>query len=385
MRPLSNGITSLQRSGIREVMDLAFERPDVLRLEVGDPDFPTPAHIVAAAVEAAPRYTHYTPSRGLSEVREALAAKVTAFNGIPARATDVVVTAGGGHGLFSVYRGLMDPGDAVLIPDPGWPNYRTIAALCSVDTVSYPLPRDSGFLPDLEELDRLVATTPRLKAVLVSSPSNPTGAVWPREVLQAVVDICTRHHVYLISDECYEAIVFEREHVSPATLDRLGHTISLFTVSKTYAMTGWRLGYVNGPADVLDAVGKVVESSVSCASAISQKAAEAAVSGDQSCVAEMVAAYRSRRDLAMTLLKEEGIAAVVPHGAFYVMVSVPANDTLGFAKRLVLHAGVAVAPGDSFGLRGGGMIRISLASHPETIREGIHRLAAFCRAEVPPM
>ena len=384
MQPLSQGITSLQRSGIREVMDLAFQRPDVLRLEVGDPDFPTPAHIVAAAVEAAPRYTHYTPSRGLGEVREALAAKMTAFNGIPARASDVVVTAGGGHGLFSVYRGLMDPGDAILIPDPGWPNYRTIAALCSVDTVPYPLPRESGFLPDLEQLERLVSTTPRLKAVLVSSPSNPTGAVWPREVLQAVVDMCTRHDVYLISDECYEAIVFDREHLSPATLGRLGHTISLFTVSKTYAMTGWRLGYVNGPADVLDAVGKVVESSVSCASAISQKAAEAAVLGDQSCVAEMVAAYRSRRDLALTLLEEEGMAAIVPHGAFYVMVSVPTDDTLDFAKRLVRHAGVAVAPGDAFGQGGRGMIRISLASHPETIREGIHRLAAFC-AEVPPM
>lgn len=385
VKPLSAQLSSLQRSGIREVMDLAFQGIDVLRLEVGDPDFPTPAHIVeAAAAAAAAGFTHYTPSRGLGEVREAMASKVRSFNGIQADAGDVLVSAGGGHGLYAVYAALSDPGDRILVPDPGWPNYRTIASLCGVETVPYPLQRENRFLPDLDLLEHLAATTPKLKAIIVTSPSNPTGAVWPREVFERILEICSRHDLFLISDECYEAIVFEGKHISPATLDDDGRTISVFTVSKTYAMTGWRVGYLVGPREVVDMAAKVVESSVSCAAAVSQKAAQAALTGDQTCVSDMVAAYRSRRDLAVRLLGSHSIPTSKPAGAFYIMASVPTADTLDFAKRLVKQAGVAVAPGETFGKQGGGMIRLSLASKPETIEAGIARLAAFCLGEMKP-
>ncbi|MGH8912775.1 MAG: pyridoxal phosphate-dependent aminotransferase [Acidimicrobiia bacterium] len=378
MKPLSTSVSSLQRSGIRAVMDIAFQRPDVLRLEVGDPDFPTPSHITEAAAEAARAgFTHYTPSRGLPEVREVMAEKLTRVNGIVTGPDDLVVAAGGGHALFSVYRALADPGDVVLVPDPGWPNYRTIAGLCGLEVVGYPLSREEGFLPDLDVFDRLLSMTAGVKFVVLNSPSNPTGAVWPRSMIESVVEFCSARDVYVVADECYEAIVFEDEHISPATFDDSGRTVSVFTVSKTYAMTGWRVGYVTGSKEVVEAVGKVVENSVSCASAISQKAAEAAIAGDQEPVERMVAEYRRRRDLAMAALEEAGLSATVPGGAFYVMVGVPTENTVAFAMELVDAEGVTVAPGEAFGPAGTGMVRLSLASDPATITEGIRRLGRF--------
>lgn len=385
MKPVSRSISSLQRSGIRAVMDIAFRTPGVLRLEVGDPDFPTPSHIVEAAARAARSgYTHYTPSRGLTEVRAVMAEKMSSFNGLDVGADDVVVAAGGGHALFSVYRALTDPGDSVLVPDPGWPNYRTIAALCGVSVIGYPLLPEEGFAPDLDQIDRLLSETAGVKLMVVNSPGNPTGAVWSEETLGSIVDLCGRHDVYLVSDECYEAIIFEGRHVSPATIDDSGRTVSVFTVSKTYAMTGWRVGYVTGSPEVVDVVGKVVENSVSCASAVSQKAAEAAISGDQTPVQEMVADYRSRRDLAMSSLQEAGLWGSTPSGAFYVMVEVSTNDTVAFAKDLVAAEQVTVAPGEAFGPQGAGLVRLSLASHPETIEEGIRRLGRFVQ-QLPKM
>jgi aspartate/methionine/tyrosine aminotransferase len=205
--------------------------------------------------------------------------------------------------------------------------------------------------------------------------------LWSEAVIKSVLDICSRHDLYLIADECYDAIVFEGVHVSPASLDEQGRTISVFSLSKTYAMTGWRVGYVTAAPTILDQVGKVVENSVSCAAAVSQKAAEAALRGDQACVDEMVNTYRQRRDLALLHLKRTGLTAWAPQGAFYVMVSVPVNDTMDFAHRLASEAAVTVAPGETFGLQGKGMVRLSLASDASTIEEGIHRLAIFSRAE----
>jgi aspartate/methionine/tyrosine aminotransferase len=363
-------------------MDIAFRTPGVLRLEVGDPDFPTPEHIVEAAVRAArDGYTHYTPSQGLPEVRDAMVEKLSSFNGLSVGRDDVVVSAGGGHALFAVYRALCDPGDMVLAPDPGWPNYGTIASLTGVEVERYPLLREEGWAPDFDALGGLLDKHPNVKMIVVNTPGNPTGAVWGREILSRLAELCQIHDVYLISDECYEAITFGEPHISPATLDD-ERTVSVFSVSKTYAMTGWRVGYVTGPAEVVSMVGRVVENSVSCAAAVSQKAAEAALRGDQASVEAMVAAYKSRRDLAMERLGEEGLSAVEPEGAFYVMVEVPAADTVAFASELVAAEKVTVAPGEAFGPGGSGMVRLSLASDKSTIDEGIRRLGRFVRDQV---
>lgn len=382
MKPVSQSVASLQRSGVRAVMDIAFRTPGVLRLEVGDPDFPTPGHIVEAAARAArDGYTHYTPSQGLPEVRDAMAEKLSSFNGLSVGRDDVVVSAGAGHALFAVYRALCDPGDMVLAPDPGWPNYGTIASLTGAEFERYPLIREDGFSPDFDALGGLLDMHPNVKMIVINTPGNPTGAVWGEEILARLVELCRIHDVYLISDECYEAITFGEPHISPATLDS-ERTVSVFSVSKTYAMTGWRVGYVTGPEEVVSMVGRVVENSVSCAAAVSQKAAEAALRGDQGPVEAMVAAYMSRRDLAMERLGEEGLSAVPPDGAFYVMVEVPTADTVAFASELVSAEKVTVAPGEAFGPGGSGMVRLSLASDESTIDEGIRRLARFARDRV---
>ena len=249
----------------------------------------------------------------------------------------------------------MSPGDRILIPDPGWPNYQMMADVLSAQAVLYPLLPDEGYLPDLDRLDEL-ARTSGATVLMINSPGNPTGAVFPRDVMERLVDLAARHDMYLLSDECYEQVVFEGEHVSPASLGAPDHVLSVFSMSKSYAMTGWRMGYVTGPSDVVDLVAKVQEPMISCATAIAQKAGQAALDGDQDCVREMTRSYRDRRDMVVEILREGGLLVSVPHGAFYIMadVSAAAQDSYAFARRLITEAGVAVAPGETFGPSGAG-------------------------------
>lgn len=366
----------MRRSGIREVMDLAALRPDVLHLEVGQPDFATPAHIVAAGCEAAlAGYTTYTANKGLSEVRESIVAKLRRDNGIEATVEEVVITAGAVNALIETLATLVSPGDAVLIPDPGWPNYQMMCDVLSVEALHYPLMPDHGFLPDLDRLEEL-ARTGRAKVLLVNSPGNPTGAVFPADVVAELVELSARHDLYLVSDECYEQVIFEGEHLSPASLDSGGRVLSVFSMSKSYAMTGWRLGYVTGPRDVIDLVAKVQEPVISCATSIAQKAGQAALEGDQGCVAMMTDSYRRRRDLVVDVLRGGGLLVTVPRGAFYIMadISKATLDSYAFARRLVTERGVAVAPGETFGPSGAGMVRLSLATSSENLHEGARRV-----------
>lgn len=366
----------MRRSGIREVMDLAALRPDVLHLEVGQPDFATPAHIVEAGCEAAlAGYTTYTANKGLPEVRESIVAKLRRDNGIEATVEEVVITAGAVNALIESLATLVSPGDSVLIPDPGWPNYQMMCDVLSVEALHYPLMPDHGFLPDLDRLEEL-ARSGRAKVLLINSPGNPTGAVFPADVVAELVEISARHDLYLVSDECYEQVIFEGEHVSPATLDSGGRVLSVFSMSKSYAMTGWRMGYVTGPRDVIDLVAKVQEPVISCATSIAQKAGQAALEGDQGCVAMMRDSYRRRRDLVVDVLRGGGLLVTVPHGAFYIMadISNATSDSYAFARRLVTERGVAVAPGETFGPSGAGMVRLSLATASENLHEGARRV-----------
>src|SRR5947208_2757258 len=218
MKPPSRSVSAMRRSGIREVLDLATDRPGTLHLEIGEPDFPTPAHVVEAAARAAAEgYTKYTVNRGLVSLREAIRAKLAERNGIDAALEQIVVTAGGGNGLFEALLSLVEPGETILIPDPGWPNYEMMAAALHAVPLRYPLERSRGFEPDLDALAEL-ARDPRAKVLLVNSPGNPTGSVWERRTLERVLEIAQERDLYLLSDEVYEAIVFEGEHFSPATL-----------------------------------------------------------------------------------------------------------------------------------------------------------------------
>ena len=369
-------ITAMPRSGIREVMDLARDREGVLHLEVGEPDFSTPAHIVEAGVRAIrDGHTKYTANAGTAALREAIAAKLEQRNALAVAPDQVVVTHGAINALLTALMVLVESGEGILMPDPGWPNYQMIATMLNAEAISYPLDAAAGYEPDLDRLAQLAAT-PGAKVLLINSPGNPTGAVWSRDAMRRVVEIASEHGLFVLSDEVYEEIVFEGEHVSPAIFDDAGRVITVSAVSKTYAMTGWRIGYLAATRELATLVAKTQEAIVACPTAMGQVAAEAALTGPQDCVAEMCEAYRRRRDVALAGLTAGGLLISEPRGAFYILadVSRATEDTFAFARSLVVDHGLAVAPGATFGPGGAGTVRLSLASPAAVIEEGVARL-----------
>lgn len=379
VKPVSTSarIQALPRSGIREIMELALELPDAIRLEIGDPDFPTPSHIVDAAAEAAHAgFTHYSPGIGLASLRALIAAKVTARNGFACTPERVVVTTGACGGLHAALLALLDPGDELLVPDPGWTTYVPMAHAAGVVPVPYPLDRARGFALDPDAIASRIGA--RTRALVVNTPSNPTGAVVARDELAAVVELAERRGLWLVSDECYEELVFDGEHVSAAALRDAANVVSVFSFSKTYAMTGWRVGYLVAPEPVARLVAKAQEPVVSSASTISQKAAEGALLGPQDVVRTMREAYRRRRDAALRVLDAAGASYVRPQGAFYLMVDVARapGTSADFALSLLRGRHVAVVPGEAFGAGGSGMVRVSLAAAEERIEQGLSLLLA---------
>ncbi|TME15494.1 MAG: aminotransferase class I/II-fold pyridoxal phosphate-dependent enzyme [Chloroflexi bacterium] len=378
--PLSAGPAEMLHSGIREISNIAIATPGTVRLDVGQPDFRTPDHIGEAAKRAIDEgWTFYTHTQGLLSLRERIAAKVGRVNGYSVSPAQIACAVGGVGALAATLAATLAPGDEVLLPDPGWPNYRMMPPWLGARAVFYPLEAATGFLPDMERLETLV--TPRTRVLLINSPANPTGAVFPRNVMETLADFAVRHDLWLVSDECYDQVVLEGEHVAPASFLRDGRVISIYTFSKTYAMTGWRLGYAVGSEAAIDSITKVLESNTSGPNTIAQKAAEAALDGPQDCVAEMVAAYRHRRDLTVDLLAEAEMLVSVPQGAFYCMADVSAAgmNSRDLALWLVRERGLSIAPGTAFGQVAAGEVRISLASSDADLREGVTRLAEAVR------
>jgi aspartate aminotransferase len=240
---VSQAAASLPPSGIRELMELAWAAGDVSRLEVGEPSFPTPPHVVEAADQAArDGWTRYTQSAGVPALREAIAAKVGRLNRYQAAPDQVVVTAGGIEAIYLAMLGVLEPGDEVLLPDPGWPNFRMMARLVHAVERLYPLRPELGFLPAPEDLERAIG--PRTRAILLNSPSNPLGAIIGADRLTELLDLAAAHDLWVISDECYDAITFDDSFASPAAVAHPDRVISCYSFSKTYAMTGWRVGYL---------------------------------------------------------------------------------------------------------------------------------------------
>jgi aspartate aminotransferase/aminotransferase len=371
-------VKEMPRSGIREIMDLAREMPDVVHLSVGEPGFATPQHIIRAAEGAMEQgFTKYTPNAGLFSLREQIISKLRAVNGLDVGMENVVVTTGAVGGLATAVMAIVEPGEEVLVPDPGWPNFEMMVKCSHALPRLYPLSPEDGFWPSIEALEELVG--PRTKAMIINSPCNPTGAVFSAELIKSLVDFAARHDLYLIADEVYEQLVFEAEHTSPARFDADGRVVGVHSFSKTYAMTGWRVGYAVASKEVAAQIAKLQEPFFSCASSVSQKAAEAALTGPQDCVAEMRGEYQKNRDLASALLADAGLDFVRPLGTFYMIVDISpfGMDSYAFARRLLQEAGVAVAPGRTFGPSIDGYVRVSLAPTGEEIRRGLARLASF--------
>ena len=369
----------MAHSGIREISNEALRRPGAIRLDVGQPNFPTPQHIKDAGKKAIDdNMTFYTHTQGLISLREKLVDKLARVNGITTSPERITCAPGGVGAIAAMLAAVVEAGEEVLLPDPGWPNYRMMPPWLGARAIFYPCPPEAGFQPDLEALEALV--TPRTKVLVVNSPNNPTGAVYPVSTLTRMIEIAQRHNLWLLSDECYDQIVLDGSWTSPASIAPDDPRIAtVFTFSKTYSMTGWRLGYLVGNAELIDSATKVLESNSSCVSTISQVAAEAAISGPQGAVTEMVDAYRRRRDLVVEMLEEAELFISRPTGAFYIMADVsprgmPARD---FAFALLRERGVSVAPGTAFGREAAGAVRISLASSEQALEEGVGRLAQF--------
>jgi aspartate/methionine/tyrosine aminotransferase len=376
---LAHGPAEGAHSGIREISNQAILTPGAIRLDVGQPNFPTPDHIGDAGKRAIDEHkTFYTHTQGLLSLREQLVAKLARVNGIASSTERVAIGPGGVGAIAAVLAAVVEPGDEVLLPDPGWPNYGMMMAWTSARPVFYPCPPSSGFQPDLDALEALI--TPRTKVLVVNSPNNPTGAVYPRETIADLIELAQRHNLWLLSDECYDQIVLDGSWTSPAHMAPNDPRIATaFTFSKTYSMTGWRIGYVTGSDELIDTATKVLESSSSCVSTISQVAAEAALRGPQDCVAEMVGAYRRRRDLVVAILKEAELFIAEPAGAFYCMADIAPSglQARDFAFSLLREKGVSVAPGTAFGQVARDAVRISLASSDDDLQEGVSRLAKF--------
>lgn len=358
-------------------MAAASRKAGTIRLDIGDPDFQTPDHVVAAAHRAAREgHTHYLPSAGHPELREALAEKVNKRNGYAVDPSGIVITQGASQGIHAALLALTQPGEAVLLPDPAWPNYLMMCGLQRIRPITYPMRAVDGFVPDPNELESLITSETRV--LLLNSPANPTGAVIGARRMSELIEFAIRHDLWVISDECYDEVVFDDSFVSPATLDSK-RVITAYSFSKTYAMTGWRVGYLAVPEPVAEPLGKVQESLLACVAEPVQLAALAALTGPQDEVTTMRETYRRRRDLVLSALRRSGNETPAPAGAFYVWIDVSAGGLPDreFAMRLIDRYAVSVAPGTAFGAAGSGFVRISLTAADQDLAEGTGRLLSF--------
>jgi aspartate aminotransferase len=360
--------------------------PPAVRLQIGEPSFRTPEHIRRAAIQSIEHEPlTYGPATGWPWLRELLAAKIARVNGYTIQPHHTAVALGGSGALETAFKATVGPGDEVLVPDPGWPLYGMQLASCGATGVRYPLNPQNEWLPDIASLERLV--TPRTRILLFNTPGNPTGAVFPPEVIRDLLAFAQRHDLYLLSDECYDEILFEGHHVSPATLlsaqeFEAGRFIGIYSFSKSYAMTGWRIGYIVTGAELIKTIDNVLNAASTNLSIIPQRAAEAALTGPQDCVAAMCDAYRQRRDIAVSLLKDLGRYVYTPHGAFYILIDVSSRKGeprtgRQFALDLLSERNVAVAPGSTFGTVSEAYVRISLAASEEEIERGVREICLF--------
>ena len=362
---------------------------DVIGFGAGEPDFPTPEHICDAAREALEKgQTRYTPAAGTKELRKAICEKLRRDNDMTYKYGDILVSSGAKHTIFNVLQGIIDPGDEVLIPTPCWVSYPEMVRMAGGVPVFIPADESSDFIPTKRDIASRV--TRRTKAFIITSPSNPNGCVWPRDMLQFVADLAVSHPFYVVSDEIYEKLVYDgREHLSIAQLgeDIKNQTFLVNGMSKAYAMTGWRIGYVAGPHHEIAAMASFQSQATSNANSIAQYAAMKALTGDQSCVTEMVQEFEKRRNVMVERINAiPNVSCRKPAGAFYIMMNIKKilgksydgriiESSLDFAELLLAEKQVAVVPGVAFEAEG--YCRLSYAVSMEQIERGLDRIAEF--------
>jgi aspartate aminotransferase len=377
MSRLARNAELVPGSGIREILDTVMRRGvDVLRLELGEPDFLAPAHVVDAAARAAAGGARYTQSAGELPLRKAFAARVSRLAGTDYAPAQIVATQGGVQGCALAFAALVSPGDEVLIPDPAWPNFEMQALLNGAKPVRYALRAEAGFLPDLAEVAALI--TDRTRVMVINSPSNPTGAVFPASLVRDLVHLAADRGVTVLSDEVYDELIFEGSPCNAVSYAP-DNVVGVYSLSKTYAMTGWRVGYVASPSWLSPALTRLQEAQLSCVSQVSQAAALAAVTGPQDVVGVMRESYRQRRDAAMAICTDAGVDVVRPNGAFYLMFPFAAGVDGRDAALALIDEGIAVAPGTAFGQSARSFARLSLAVDLPVLTEALRRLTDWHR------
>ena len=360
---------------------------DIINFSVGEPDFNTPKHIREAAKDAIDQgYTKYTSGPGMIEFREAICTKLKRENGISYKPSDILVSNGEKQSLFTACQALFNPGDSVIIFSPYWVSFPEFVKMADAKPILVDTLPDNNFEPDFSDLKSKISS--KIKGVIINSPSNPTGGVWSKDSIVNLLKLAKEQQWVVISDECYERLIYDGDFMSAEKLNQLHNigatVVTCMSLSKTYAMTGWRIGYAAGPNTIIKAMSKIQGQATSCANSVGQKAGITALLGDQSCVEEMKNAFLKRRDLMVELLNDTpGIKCAKPSGAFYAFPDFGAylnrkgnnkllKDTFDISEYILDSVQVVTVPGDGFGASG--HIRFSYATNREIIKEGIDRV-----------
>lgn len=373
-------VASIPPSGIRRFFDIAATMQNVISLGIGEPDFTTPAHIIEAGIEALRRgETHYTSNAGIFELRQAIAENIARLYGVqydPAK--EIFITVGVSEGLYLALTALLNPGEEVIVPEPCFVAYVPEVVLAGGVPVRIPTWVENNFEVTAEEIERTI--TPRTKALLIGYPNNPTGAVMSRERLMAIAQLAERYDLVVISDEIYDRLVYGVEHICFASLPGMRErTIVLQGMSKAYAMTGWRVGYAAGPAELIAPMLKIHQYTIMSAPTVAQIAALRALKHGEEDVQYMREMYDRRRRLIVAGLNNIGLSCFEPKGAFYAFPCIRTTglSSMEFSERLLMEEKVAVVPGSAFGECGEGFVRCSYASSLENIEEALNRMARF--------
>ena len=378
----SERVLSIEESGIRAIFNLVVRSKDIINLSIGEPDLDTPSYIKDAAKEALDQgFTHYAPTKGYPDLLEAIAQKLKKDNGVDIDPEhEVMVTVGGTQAIFLALTALLREGEEVIIPSPAFVQYFAATKLAGGVPIEVRLNEDYTINPD--SIRR--AITKRSKLVILNSPSNPTGAVSGREKIEEAVSVAVEHGLMVISDEVYEKFIYEGQHFSPASIPEFKkHVLTVNSLSKAYAMTGWRIGYVAAPPEVIEQMAKVQMYSSACISSFIQKAAVKALQLKESFFEDVLREYKRRRDSLCSILSESPhLAFSKPSGAFYLFprirgINIPSKDLV---MQMIKEIGVAVVPGSAFGRLGEGCIRISYANSIDKVEEGARRIVDFLEA-----
>ncbi len=370
------------------ILDLKASGRRIITLQVGDPDFATPQPIMDIAFQAMKKgLTHYGPSRGFLELRQAVAAKLLRDEGLTYDPqSEILISHGGIHAYYTAMQSILNPGDEVLIPDPSWATHSNMAIMLRGNVIRVPAPPENGFLPLFESWEK--ALTPKTRAIVLNYPSNPTGAYPTREYLQKLQDFASVHKLWVVSDEVYENLYYGEKPTSAAAPDGAKErTLLIHSLSKTYAMTGWRVGYLAAPAPVIENALKAGQNSITCVAPFIQEAAAFALTDPtvRQASEKMRAAYARRRERVLRIARElesDRVLVTPPMGAFYFFLDLRAlkMPSVEICERILEEAGVGLVPGSAFGEQGEGFVRMTIAASEEEVEEGFRKIVEWAES-----